>query len=137
MVRILIADDSRMQSKTYEMYLHKNFRCDVAPDGIDAVMMYKQSISEPEHYLFVIMDIAMPIMNGAEAITKIRKIHSLNSQIPVPYIIVSTAMTDHELKSEVNLDVGMVDIILRKPVTKETLVGTIHEAIQAKVGKGL
>lgn len=135
MPRVLIVDDSRMQSKIYETYLSKSFQCDVAPDGIDAVMMYRNSIFDSDHYLIVIMDISMPIMNGAEAINKIRKIESLNTQLPTSYIIISTSMTDHELKSEVNLDIDMADKILRKPVTKEQLLETIHEAIKSKAGK--
>ena len=132
---ILIVDDSRMQSKIYETYLQNTFECDLAPDGIDAVMMYKNANKEPHPYIIIIMDIGMPIMNGAEAIDKIRKVDGLNDYLPTSYIIVSTAMADYELKTEVNLDLEMVDKVIRKPVTKEVLIETIKEAIAAKVGK--
>ena len=134
MIRILIVDDSRMQSKIYETYLRDRFHCDVAPDGIDAVMMFKNAMQEKNYYLFAIMDIGMQVMSGTEAIEKFRKLEKIHPEAPKSYIIVATSMTDHELANEPNLNNDSVDIILRKPVTREQILETIQNAIRSRAG---
>ncbi len=134
MIRILIVDDSRMQSKIYEGYLRDRFQCEVAPDGIDAVMLFKTAMQEKNYFLFCIMDMSMQVMNGAEAVEKIRKLEGLNPDAPKSYIILATSMTDHEMADETALNSDLVDIVLRKPITRDQLLDTIQNAIRERAG---
>ncbi|KAB8075150.1 hypothetical protein BDV29DRAFT_112265 [Aspergillus leporis] len=86
-------------------------RVDAAWDGAEAVRMVKQT---PLSYNIVLMDISMPVMNGLEATSQIRKMG-----IDVPII----ALTGNALKgdAETYLAQGMNDY-LGKPVHRNQLL---------------
>ena len=70
------------------------------------------------HYAMILMDIQMPVMNGYEATTKIRRMKNQSkAQIP---IIAMTANAFTEDK-QMALDVGMNDHV-SKPIDMNILV---------------
>jgi DNA-binding NarL/FixJ family response regulator len=71
-VRVLIADDHRLFAEALEAILAGEKRIDVvghARDGQEAVTLYEQF--KPD---LVLMDIAMPVMDGLAATREIRKL---------------------------------------------------------------
>jgi two-component system, NarL family, response regulator len=72
-VRVLIADDHRLFAEALEAILTADDRIEIvghASDGREAVALY-QSV-RPD---IVLMDIAMPVMDGVEATHAIRKLN--------------------------------------------------------------
>lgn len=73
--KILIAEDNASNFKLLDVILSKDFELLHAWNGKEAVELFEQH--EPE---LVLMDITMPVMNGYEATTEIRK---LSATVPV------------------------------------------------------
>ena len=71
-VRVLIADDHRLFAEALEAILASEDRIDVvghARDGQEAVALFQQMSPD-----LVLMDIAMPVMDGLAATREIRKL---------------------------------------------------------------
>eukprot|EP01038_Epipyxis_sp_PR26KG_P012748 gene12748-17092_t len=75
-LNILIVDDSRPISKSLSRSFElKGHHVDIAYDGSDGVRMFNTLTKNREYILHIIvMDIQMPIMNGFDAIKRIREI---------------------------------------------------------------
>jgi len=112
--RILAAEDNLINQKVLVRLL-RSFglsEIDVVCNGAEAVSMLNSS--KPEYDL-ILMDVSMPVMDGFEATTKIRK----NGVTQIPII----AMTAHALAGDMEkcLEKGMDDYIA-KPLNRELLM---------------
>jgi CheY-like chemotaxis protein len=77
--RILLADDSRdNQFLVQRMLKRMGLECDVVDNGLQAV-----DTVERDHYDLVLMDIMMPVLNGIEAIKRIRALPPPANSIPI------------------------------------------------------
>ena len=114
-VRVLIADDHRMFAEALETILATNDRLEVAGyagDGAEAVRLALKS--RPD---VILMDIAMPLMDGLQATKQIRK------QWPTARILM---LTGSNSKSDVDRarEAGAAGY-----VTKERIAAELIEAI--------
>ena len=91
----------------------------LAQNGADAVDQFKKS--ERFSICAILMDIAMPVMDGREAAKEIRALERDDSK-KIPIIAV-TASVDSCDKEKV-LEYGMSDF-LEKPIVPEALLSTI------------
>ena len=99
---ILIVDDNRInQVVTKRILEKKNFVCEIAQNGHEAISKVKNSIFD-----LVLMDVNMPDITGMEATREIRK---FNQMIP---IIALTALEVEEIREEIH-SAGMNDIIIK------------------------
>ncbi len=114
MKTILIVDDVDFNIDLLSQILEDDFKLVVAKDGVQAVTRAQQ-----DHPDLILMDIAMPVMDGYEATRIIRKsLHSL------PIIGISShAMTGDAEKA---IDAGCTDY-LTKPIDEELLLRKIKE----------
>ncbi len=89
-MKLLIVDDNPINQKFLYYSLKKYYEIETADNGLEAVEML-----EKNSYDVVLMDLSMPVMDGAEATLRIRK--SLNAKNKhVPIIFVTTNDFEHD-----------------------------------------
>jgi two-component system chemotaxis response regulator CheY len=72
-MRILIAEDDFASRKFMMRFLAKYGECDVTVDGTEAVEAFVMALESGEGYDLICLDIMMPIMDGYQALKKIRE----------------------------------------------------------------
>jgi signal transduction histidine kinase/CheY-like chemotaxis protein len=111
---ILIAEDNKMNQLVIGNMLQKlSLNFEFANNGKQALKMFKHN-----EYALILMDLSMPIMDGFEASTEIRKI---NQQIPI-FALTANAFEDANLKA---YECGMNEFIT-KPIDKNKLVSILN-----------
>jgi PAS domain S-box-containing protein len=124
---ILLAEDSRANQLVATTMLRKaGFRVDVAENGLQAVAAVNR-----RNYSLVLMDLAMPEMDGLEATGCIRALPGKRGRIP---IIAMTANVFAEDRQRC-LDAGMDDY-LSKPVDRQLLLKTMLRWLPAGAPAG-
>lgn len=89
---VLAVDDSpSMRAMLKQTLVQAGYRCEGAENGQDAI-----DKAHAEHFDLIIMDINMPVMNGIEAITELRKSDGYKS---APILVLSTESRD-EIKQK-------------------------------------
>lgn len=100
--KILIVDDNRInQVVTTRVLKKKDFLCEIASDGQEAIEKVKHG-----DFDLVLMDVNMPGISGLDASMEIRK---FNKHVP---ILALTAVEVEEIREEI-LAAGMNDIIVK------------------------
>ncbi|MEI8242062.1 MAG: response regulator [bacterium] len=116
-LRILLAEDQAVNARLMRILLEKNGHvCQVVANGREAVAQYGAAQSAP--FDLALMDIEMPVMDGRQALVKIREQESLNRLPRLPVV----ALTAHTGEQELGeLRSAGFDEILAKPVETATL----------------
>ncbi len=118
---ILLVEDHIINQKMAAALLKKlGFSVEIANNGKEAVEMF-----EANSYDAIIMDIAMPIMNGFEATALIRK------QSDIPIIGLSGNPSEEYVNQAEKLK---MDSCLKKPIDVDALTATLKLAIDAYEG---
>ena len=116
-VRILLVEDNEINREiAIELLTEEGCIVETAGDGLACIDMIEKA--EADHYKIVLMDIQMPIMNGYDAASIIRKLKDTKkSRIPI------IAMTANAFAEDVNkaLSAGMNDHVA-KPIDMNILV---------------
>ena len=117
-IKILIAEDDAFNQKIIQQVLKRLGASLIvlANDGSEALATLEQ-----DDFDVVLMDLHMPIMNGFEAATEIRK-RPRYAQLPV--IALSASVTDEDRQR--SLAAGMNDFIA-KPINTNTLLSTLKQ----------
>ncbi|MCK5188378.1 MAG: response regulator, partial [Deltaproteobacteria bacterium] len=89
-------------------------------DGAEAVAIYAQNIDKIK---IVLMDMIMPVMEGAASIQALRKIN------PGLKIIAVSGLTENNKLAN---NASIVQAFLSKPYTAERLLKTIHDVLKAE-----
>ena len=115
--RILVVEDNDINAEiATELLEEEGCIIERACNGVECFDMLEKA--DDLHYAMILMDIQMPVMNGYEATTKIRRMKNQSkAQIP---IIAMTANAFTEDK-QMALDVGMNDHV-SKPIDMNILV---------------
>ncbi len=122
--RILLAEDNELNQEIAVAILSEaGFNVDVAANGRIAVEML--SGSEPGYYQLVLMDVQMPVMNGYDAASEIRKLE--NKELASIPIIAMTANAFEEDRQEA-LNSGMNEHIA-KPIDVKKLIDTLDNML--------
>ena len=120
-INILIAEDQIINMKIITQLLKRQgLSFTTAANGLDALSTYK---NDPDKISMILMDVQMPVMDGLEATSEIRK-----SEVGTYRHIPIVAMTAHAMKGdrEKFLEAGMDDY-LSKPVNPKELYSTIEK----------
>jgi two-component system chemotaxis response regulator CheY len=73
-MRILIAEDDFASRKFMLRFLSKFGECDVTVDGMEAIEAFTMALDLNEGYDLICLDIMMPVLDGYQALKKIREI---------------------------------------------------------------
>ena len=115
-LKILLAEDNQLNVKLIlSLFSENNLKLQVAENGSVAIEKLKEN-----KFDIILMDMEMPVMNGYEAATIIRK--ELNNNIPI------IAMTAHAMAGERErcLSLGMNDYI-SKPINANLLFEKMYD----------
>lgn len=114
--KILIVEDNRTNQVLMTLILDElNLTYDIANDGHEAVMLYEQ---HHDDYALVLMDENLPVINGTEALKKIRSIEKSAHLSATPVIAVTANALRHDKERFIKL--GMDDY-LAKPYTEQSI----------------
>ena len=127
MWKVLVVDDDFVNRKLLTAILNGRAKCDVAANGQEALEAYRYSLKQNTPYDIILLDIAMPDVNGIEVLKTIRKMEEENGVkfgegIP---IIMVTAYKEPFLQA---FNKGCDDYIL-KPIDGEQLIVKIEEKL--------
>jgi two-component system chemotaxis response regulator CheY len=97
-MRILIVEDDELGMQYMMSVLKEHGECHAAVNGKEAVKAYCQSVEESVPFDLIFMDIMMPVMNGLDALERIREFELYNAhRIPRNAIaIMATATNDSQ-----------------------------------------
>ncbi|VVB88747.1 Chemotaxis protein CheY [uncultured archaeon] len=118
---LLVDDEAPIRDITRATLEAYGYRVITANDGAEAAALYAQNIEETR---VVLMDMAMPNMDGLASIRVLRKIN------PKVKIIAASGLADKDKLAKVE-DIS-ANAFLLKPYTAEKLLKTIHEVIRAR-----
>ncbi len=122
--RILLAEDNALNQEIAVAILNDaGFTIEVAENGQIAVDMVEQS--QPGYYQLVLMDVQMPVMNGYEAVKRIRSLD--NKELASLPILAMTANAFEEDKKEA-LRCGMNGHIA-KPIEMKILLENLEKLL--------
>ncbi|XOV94065.1 MAG: response regulator [Bacteroidota bacterium] len=120
-IKLLLVDDDSENLKVFVNYMiEKNYEIMYAPNGAEGYEIAKNE--QPD---LILMDWAMPIMNGLEAVLKL-KAKTITSHIPI--VMATGVMTASEDLQEA-LEAGATDFV-RKPYDKLELFARIQAALR-------
>ena len=113
---MLVVDDNHINLRILAAYLSKlGMEYELATNGEEAINAYTRQAG---HFMGILMDISMPIMDGLEATRQIRA-HERKHQLDPAAIIALTGLTSDSTHQKA-LDSG-VDKFLTKPVRLKLL----------------
>jgi PAS domain S-box-containing protein len=124
-ITILIVEDNKINmllTKALTKKIIPNCRIIEAFDGCQAIKQFKK-----ENIDLILMDIQMPVKNGYEAATEIRKLKDTES---IPIIAVTAGTTVGEKEKCINA--GMNDYI-SKPIVEDTLEQILVKWVNTKM----
>jgi two-component system chemotaxis response regulator CheY len=75
-MRVLVVEDDPSIRDLLEKFLADVARCDLAEDGYAGIIAYTQALERAEPYDLVCLDLVMPIMDGWEALKRIREVET-------------------------------------------------------------
>jgi len=107
-VKLLVVDDNPINQKLLYYSLKKEFDIELANNGLEAV-----NSCDDNNFDVVLMDLMMPIMDGAEATLKIRESnHYRNKHIPIILVIVTGDMVSGEFEA------GTIRLVLCSSISR-------------------
>jgi CheY-like chemotaxis protein len=116
-MKILIADDNPINQKLVYYSLKRFYDIETANNGQEVLSLVRNKEID-----LILMDLAMPIMDGAQATAQIRQMEKdIDKRIPIIFITTS----DIE-KDRINcLSLGADDYLL-KPVNTDILISKVR-----------
>mgnify|MGYP001501835936 CR=1 FL=1 len=122
-MRILVADDNPVNQKLVYYTLKRFYDIELASNGEEVISLVKSKSID-----LILMDLAMPVMDGAQATEEIRQMEKdKNTRIPIIFITTS----DIE-KDRINcLSLGADDYLI-KPVNTNILISKVRSYLEEK-----
>ncbi|MBV5318797.1 MAG: response regulator [Desulfobulbaceae bacterium] len=126
-LRILIAEDDFMVRQVIRDVLEHYGVVDIVVNGEEAVQAFRVAWRQQQPYDLICMDIMMPIMDGNEALVKIREMENslgIVGSEEVKVIMIS-ALDDAKTVVKAYFNGGATSYIV-KPIEKERLISEMR-----------
>lgn len=121
-MKSMIVDDDTFSRRILEKMLAPFGECIAEPEASSALATFLASLESKQYFNLICCDILMPVMDGHELLSKIRKAET-EARIPssrsVNVIMTSSAATPENVKEA--LVKGRCSTFLVKPVKRERL----------------
>jgi PAS domain S-box-containing protein len=128
-VRILVVDDSEINLEVVGSILTRNgAHVQTADSGAKALALLKENNNA---FDIVLMDVQMPVMDGLQTVSNIRKRLKLKE---LPVVALTAGTSDEERRNA--LSAGMNDF-LTKPVEPTRLINTVRKIVEKYRGAAI
>lgn len=126
-MKTLIVDDAFMNRRLMQEYLRGFGETHIAINGAEAVEAVKIALDEDKPYDLICLDIMMPVMDGQEALKKIRQMEESKGiwSSQGSKIIMTTAVGD--MKSIAQAYGSLCDLYITRPITKGNLISELQK----------
>jgi signal transduction histidine kinase/CheY-like chemotaxis protein len=120
---ILVVEDNPMNQMVVKLILKKwkNTEMSFASDGKEGLQILNERKID-----LVLMDLQMPVMDGYEAIERIRSGEAGNENTAIPIIVVTADITE---ETKLRVDSMGVDGYLTKPIDHDLLFDKVYELL--------
>ncbi|MEY4872012.1 MAG: hypothetical protein RLZZ563_1342 [Pseudomonadota bacterium] len=126
-VRVLAADDNGTNRSVLELMLTRcGAQVTTVADGLQAVQAW-----EPGKFDVVLLDIAMPVMDGKAALREIRQKETDHVEVRVPIIAVTANAMSHQI---VEYLIWGFDSCVSKPLTMGDITKAIRSLLPREAG---
>ena len=120
-MKILLAEDDFSSRKFMSKLLSEYGECDVTVNGLEAVDAYLMALEDDdeENYNLVVLDVMMPMLDGYQVLSTIRKIET-DRGVPAEKrikVIMTTALNE-EINVKKAMEIGC-DAYVGKPINVE------------------
>ncbi|HIJ83822.1 MAG: response regulator receiver protein [Magnetococcales bacterium] len=127
-MRCLIVDDQIENRMVLAKIMEPYALCDQAVDGAEAVELFALHQSEGNPYDLVLMDIMMPVMDGQEALLRIRKIEDdagILQENQAAVVMVTAVDATSEMKRA--FEEGRCTGYINKPISRGKILVKLSE----------
>lgn len=116
-IRVLAVDDNATNRRILSHYLQGwHLRCDLVPSGFEALRLLAAAAASADPYRLILLDYAMPEMNGVTLARTIRNDHAYDG---VPMMMLTSV--DQRLSRDELAEIG-VSRVLIKPIRQRDLL---------------
>lgn len=118
-MKILLAEDDFASRKFMGKILDKYGETDITVNGLEAVDAFLMALDDDEKYDLVVLDVMMPMLDGYQVLSTIRKLEADKKFKPdeKTKVIMTTALNE-ELNVKKAMEIGC-DAYVGKPVNVE------------------
>lgn len=97
-MKILLAEDDFASRKFMGKILEKYGETDITVNGLEAIDAFLMAMDDDEKYDMVVLDVMMPMLDGYQVLSTIRKIESEKNFKPEERtkVIMTTALKDRK-----------------------------------------
>jgi len=118
---LLVDDEEQIRDVVSEMLVSLGYRVVSADDGTQGVSLYQEALRGGEPFALVILDLAMPVMSGAECLRRLLAIDS-NARVLVASGLIECTRKMEDFPSQVKA-------VIRKPFEIYSLAAKLSDAI--------
>ena len=126
-MKMLIVEDDFTTRKILLKFLQPYGDCDVAVDGQEALVAYKEALACGDPYNLICLDIMMPELDGHGVLRSIREIESGTGIVPTQgvKIVMTTALGDSS--NVLGAFKGGCEGYVVKPIDKQRLLAELRK----------
>jgi CheY-like chemotaxis protein len=127
-IRALVVDDDEVARRVLsQLCISFGMKCDTAQSGMEALTKMRAAATQGVPYTLALLDMRMPLMDGAQLARTIKKDEQLKSTRLA--IVSAFARPDDS-----TLPIGMVEAVLTKPVRADVLLPVLTRMFRTNQG---